>query len=91
MKIKRISKGEMPPANKYVLIYCGNSPWRDSTDQNGVRWKVAKCIYGDGLISGNNKVPYLFSEFGPARWFGQEIDIWCELPALDREGEREDA
>lgn len=29
---------------------------------------------------GNNMKPYRFIEFGPDSHFGQDIDIWCELP-----------
>lgn len=81
MKIKRISKGEMPPFGKYVLIYAGHRPWGDSTDLKNVYWRVAKCVPAE--VSGNNKVPYRFDEFGPDSHFGQEIDIWCELPSLE--------
>lgn len=105
MELKRISKGEMPPANKYVLIYCGDRPWIDSEDDP--KWKVAKCVYGISMEQreklkksdsfadiyrgsvyrsedewGNNLVPYCFEEFGPGSFFGQEIDIWCELPEI---------
>lgn len=105
MELKRISKGEMPPANKYVLIYCGSRPWIDSDDDP--KWKVAKCVYGismeqreeleksDSLVDrfragyiypedewGNNLAPYRFKEFGPDSFFGQEVDIWCELPKI---------
>lgn len=46
MEIKRISKGQMPPADKYVLIYVPNRPWIDGDDEHGVFWAVAKCVYG---------------------------------------------
>jgi hypothetical protein len=81
MKIKRISKGEIPPMGKYVLIYANNRLWSDSTDPDNVYWKVAKCV--PAKIFGNNKVPYEFKEFGPDKHFGQSIDIWCELPSLE--------
>ncbi len=29
---------------------------------------------------GNNKVPYLWDEFGPNSHFGQDVDYWCALP-----------
>lgn len=31
---------------------------------------------------GNNKRPYAWYEFGPSKFFGQNIDYWCELPTL---------
>lgn len=38
-----------------------------------------------------NLVPYCFREFGPASYFGQDIDAWAELPiihsAVDAAGE----
>lgn len=110
MELKYISKGQMPPSNKYVLIYLPRSPWFDSHDKYGVHWKVAKCVYGitmeerKVLLSSdrfsdydrglrfypedehaNNKTPYYFREFGPSQWFGQEVDVWCELPKISEE------
>lgn len=46
MKMNYISKGQMPPANRYILIYVPGSPWLDHDDMYGVFWKVAKCVYG---------------------------------------------
>ena len=108
MEIKRISLGQMPPANKYVLIYLPGQPWSDSDDEYGKFWKVAKCVYGIsktkreelsksasvfnqyraktiqfGDEDGNNVKPYRFKEFGPGQYFGQEVDIWCELPVVE--------
>lgn len=31
---------------------------------------------------GNNKVPYIWSEFGTSSYFGQEVDFWCNLPNI---------
>ena len=103
--LKQISKGQMPPANQYVLIFVPDSPWIDSADQYGAFWKVAKCVYGISAEDrkklaesdnpadrkrakiicsedehGNNEKPYYFDEFGPGSFFGQEVDLWCELP-----------
>lgn len=114
MKMKYISKGQIPPANQYVLIYVPDSPWHDSDDMYGVFWKVAKCVYGISMAErealaksdkwldrnrakhyhsedefGNNEVPYCFEEFGPGSFFGQEVDMWCELPGR-KDGERKD-
>ena len=46
MKINRISKGEMPPEGKYVLIYIDTDLWISGDDPYGVHWKVARCVYG---------------------------------------------
>lgn len=108
--IKRISKGEMPPENNYVLIYCSNKPWFDPSDQANVYWKVAKMVrgisfderlellnsgdpgkviranqYHKGDMGDNNAVAYIFEEFGPSSWFGQDIEYWCELPNIKEE------
>jgi hypothetical protein len=105
MEMKYISKGQMPPANQYVLIYVPDRPWHDSDDMYGVFWKVAKCVHGISMAEravlaksddyfdrkraktyrredeqGNNQKPYCFEEFGPDYHFGQEVDMWCELP-----------
>ena len=37
-RVHRISNGEFPPSKKYVLIYCGASPWSDSDDLYGKFW-----------------------------------------------------
>lgn len=106
MKIHRISNGELPPENKYVLIYCHERPWMDTDDPINVSWKVAKFIRGISKAEreamgnslrariyrdcdewGNNLVPYGFEEFGPDTYWGQEIDIWCELPSLEEEAD----
>lgn len=114
--LKQISKGQMPPANQYVLIFVPDSPWIDSSDQYGVFWKVAKCVYGISAEDrkklaesdnptererakrfypedeqGNNEKPYRFKEFGPGSFFGQEVDLWCELPGRNIERSGEDA
>ncbi|MBE7063962.1 MAG: hypothetical protein E7390_09300 [Ruminococcaceae bacterium] len=30
----------------------------------------------------NNKKPYCFDEFGPDKFFGQDVDVWFELPDI---------
>lgn len=103
-EIKRISNGQMPPANKYVLICLSNWPWIDPDDQSGVCWRVAKCVYGIskaertelaqrgsfrakeykfGDEEGKNLKPYAFEEFGPSKYFGQAVDVWCDLPVIE--------
>ena len=46
MEIKKISQGQLPPKNQYVLIHVPGRPWLDSDDTYGAKWKVAKCVYG---------------------------------------------
>ena len=45
--IKKISKGEIPPEGKYILIYVANRPWHDTDDSENYRWKVVKTIRKD--------------------------------------------
>lgn len=40
-----IDKGEMPPAEKYVLAHLRSQPWI-SNDSQGVLWKVVCTVYG---------------------------------------------
>ncbi len=30
----------------------------------------------------NNKKPYNWETFGASRYFGQEVNLWCELPEI---------
>jgi hypothetical protein len=30
----------------------------------------------------NNHCPYCWGSFGPATYFGQDVDVWCELPSI---------
>ena len=82
--LKRISNGEMPPANKYILIYAGNRPWHDRDDQKNVYWKVAKCIYGISMEqrtilenSENISDRYRASIFRTGDEFGNNLVPYC--------------
>jgi hypothetical protein len=37
-------------------------------------------VYRSSDAHGNNTVPYCWEEFGPSKYFGKEVDFWCELP-----------
>jgi hypothetical protein len=52
-------------------------PWV-STDQEGVMFDVARCV--ECAVEGNNRVPYAWETWGPSKYFGHEVDMWCELP-----------
>lgn len=39
-----------------------------------------KTTYRYGDEFDNNLVPYAWEEFGPAQYYGQEVDFWFELP-----------
>lgn len=108
MNIKRISKGQMPPADKYVMGFLNERPSADPLGPEGSRWRIVRCIYGisrserlalsesedpddkrrsydfrkedEGV---NNLKPYYFEELGSGSFYGQEIDVWCELPNED--------
>ena len=30
----------------------------------------------------NNLKPYCWDSFGPSQYYGQDVDLWCELPGL---------
>jgi hypothetical protein len=37
-------------------------------------------------VHGNNLVPYCwYSNYGPGKWFGQEVSHWMELPEPPKE------
>lgn len=40
------------------------------------------ATYQKGDVHGNNTVPYVWEEFGPSSYSGQEVDYWCELPVV---------
>lgn len=70
MTIKKISNGQMPPPNQYVLIHVPDRPWHDPDDMYGVRWKVAKCVYG---ISKSEREKLSQSDSNAARQRAREI------------------
>lgn len=43
--------------------------------------KRKRTIYGCDE-HGNNLKPYEWDSFGPSSYFGQYVDVWCELPNL---------
>ena len=44
-----------------------------------------KNSYHTGDVHGNNEKPYEWQEFGPSKYFGQDVDFWCELPSNKKE------
>ena len=69
-----------PPANTYVLARYSRGNWHDGDDQAGCVWKVVKFIPASSDADGGNAQPYQWREFGPGIWFGQDFDLWCDLP-----------
>ena len=82
MEIKRISLGQMPPADKYILVYVQNRPWSDATDPTGVFWRIAKCIYDVAEYEFDRK-PYYFAGRSAGEYRASEVDMWCELPTVE--------
>ena len=41
-----------------------------------------KHTWKSGDVGHNNQLPYVWKEFGPGCWFGQEVDYWKPLPKL---------
>lgn len=68
-----------PPANTYVLARYVGGNWHDADDQAGCVWKVVKFMHSIDA-SGDNQRPYQWREFGPGIWFGQDFDLWCDIP-----------
>ena len=80
MKLKR-PEIELPNDGQYVLVHIKNRLWTDPRDPFGVFWKVVRFVDRDERkFNPNNKKPYLWREFGPGTYFGQDVDYWIELP-----------
>ena len=50
--IHKLTPEDLPPVDKYVLIYVPLRPWIDSTDFRNVYWKTPKLVkdyYFDGF------------------------------------------
>ena len=71
----------LPPLGRYVLCHHTRGTWVDRHDPEGVNWVVLRRVVAP--IGGNNLVPYEWDEFGPDRFFGQDVDLWAELPRGD--------
>lgn len=73
-----LCKDKLPVNGTYVVCHYTGGNWDDSDDQEGCNWKVAK--FRGAAVEGNNLVPYEWDEFGPGTFFGQDVDMWFELP-----------
>ena len=72
--IHKLTPEDLPPVDKYVLIYVPLRPWIDSTDFRNVYWKTAKL-----------KKDYYFDEFGVGSYTVDEVKYWMELPNIPKE------
>ena len=72
--IHKLTPDDLPPVDKYVLIYVPLRPWDDSTDFRNVYWKTAKL-----------KKDYYFDEFGVGSYTVDEVKYWMELPNIPKE------
>ena len=72
--IHKLTPEDLPPVDKYVLIYVPSRPWDDSTDFRNVYWKTAKL-----------QKDYYFEEFGPGSYTIDEVKYWMELPNIPKE------
>lgn len=73
----KMEKGELP--NPVEIGYtCPTPPgiWRG----HGIK---RSSVYTAADEDDNNKVPYCWEEFGTAKYFGQEVDIWGRLPIIE--------
>lgn len=74
------TEDHLPRPHTYVLARYVGGNWRDKDDQDGCVWRVVKFVPDAKNCSLNNKKPYYWREFGAVEWFGQNFDVWCELP-----------
>lgn len=72
--IHKLTLEDLPPEDKYVLIYVPSRPWVDSTDFRNVYWKTAKLTED-----------YYFDEFGVDSYAVDEVKYWMELPNIPKE------
>lgn len=57
--------------------------WSAST---GYTWVKRSMLYSGCDVHGNNLVPYCwYSNYGPGKWFGQEVSHWMLLPEPPKE------
>jgi hypothetical protein len=70
----------LPPFGKYVLARHNRGTWFDGADQENVNCVVVKRVAAS--VEGNNLVPYEWDQFGPDRFFGQEITHWMRIPEV---------
>ena len=75
----------LPEYNTYVLAYVPNRPWRDGHDPKNVFFRVVKFCESYGYQP-NNKYNYMWDEFGPGSFFGQEVSHWMPLPEPPTQG-----
>ena len=72
--IHKLTPDDLPPVDKYVLIYVPLRPWIDSTDFRNVYWKTAKLAKD-----------YYFDGFGLDSYTIDEVKYWMELPNIPKE------
>lgn len=72
--IHKLTPDDLPPVDKYVLIYVPSRPWIDSTDFRNVYWKTAKLVKD-----------YYFDGFGLDSYTVDEVKYWMELPNIPKE------
>lgn len=78
MRIYRVDE-QLPPENTFVVCRYTGGNWKDKHHQQGVVWKVAKFVKAE--IGHNNQKPYRW-DYGTGYLFGQDVDVWFELPTM---------
>lgn len=87
-------KDKLPESGQYVLVWAGNVHQKPMCRvamfkkgiSKGERERLKKS--GDKRAiefhqadeDGNNKKPFCWLEFGPMKWFGQDVSHWMPLP-----------
>ena len=76
-------KSEFPKERQYVLGKLKDKPWIDSKDKEGNRFFVV-VKFCKTEIEENNIVPWYWDTFGPATYFGQDIEEWWDLQEITK-------
>lgn len=79
MKVYSVTES-FPAHSEIVLVHLTRKNWLHNGKAEGPHlWRVAWLEAAD--VTEYNEVPYKWNEFGPGGYYGQEVDLWCELPA----------
>ena len=70
---------KLPELERYVLVHTTITNWLDS-DMEGLHWIVACRREDEKWKLGNNKRPYRWNRFSGHHFFGQDVNLWCEIP-----------
>ena len=70
------AKTDIPEMSRVVLIKIPNAPWRFH-GKGDIKQVVA--YLKENQVQGNYQVPYHFEEFGPGKFFYEEVSEWAYI------------